>query len=119
MRNYDRLRKLEGYLLLPAGLVHIVYLTFWADRAAAPNLYWGAMGIGMAYAILGGLILFGKIWALRPALVLNTLGFVCVIIIYDQSPLKAVDPALIAVDCVSVPLLLFLNFKAYRTLQKS
>lgn len=38
---------------------------------------------------------------------------------YEQSPLKAVDPLLVAFDCVGVPSLLFLNVKldAYREQQ--
>lgn len=109
-RRFDTLRKIESVLLILAGLTHIVYLTFFVDRAVTEaQLYLGAMFFGVAYTVLG--ILIGrKVGPAFPvALVINTLGLISVIVMFEQSPLRQIDPYLIAVDLVSVPLLVYLN----------
>ena len=56
-RRFDTVRKIESVLLILAGLTHIVYLTFFVDRAATEaQLYGGAMFFGVVYTVLGILI---------------------------------------------------------------
>lgn len=117
MKLFNKICVLEGSLLVTAGIIHILFLAFAVDRGAtSPSLYWGGMGFGIVYTVLGFFILARKLWALPPAVVFNALGLILVTLNFDQSPLKAVDPMLIAIDCISVPLLIYLNvwLHAYR-----
>ena len=112
MIRFDTLRRIEGGLLSIAGLIHIVFLTFSVDRSVTEfGLYWGAMGFGIAYTLLGMLILLRHLVVLKPALVLNVVGLISVLVMFEQSPLRAIDPLLIAIDCVSVPTLIYLNIQ--------
>lgn len=109
-KRFDTLRNIESALLVFAGLIHIIFLLFVVDRANTPVLlYGGAMFFGIAYTVLGILIWRKVGIALPIVLVINSIGLIAVITMFEQSPLRMVDPFLIAIDLVSVPLLIYLN----------
>lgn len=108
--RFQTVGAVESGLLVMAGLIHIIFLAQFVDSANTPaQLYWGAMFFGVAYTLLGILIWRNVGPAFPIALVINLIGLTSVIVMFDQSPLKTVDPLLIALDCVSVPLLIYLN----------
>jgi hypothetical protein len=116
-KRFDTLRNIESALLVFAGLIHIIFLLFVVDRANTPaQLYGGAMFFGVAYTVLGILIWRKVGIALPIALVINSIGLIGVITMFEQSPLRMVDPFLIAIDLVSVPLLIYLNINRKRFL---
>ena len=108
--RFHTLRRIESVLLVVAGLTHIIFLLFVVDRANTPaQLYWGAMFFGVAYTIFG-ILIWRKVGAILPiALVINLMGLIGVITMFEQSPLRMVDPFLIVIDLISVPTLIYLN----------
>lgn len=109
-KRYGAFRKVESTLLVVAGLTHIVSLLFVVDRANTPaQLYWPAQSVGAAYTTLGILIWRKVGMALPIALVINVIGLIGVITMFEQSPLRMVDPFLIAIDSVSMRLSTRLN----------
>lgn len=114
-RGFDVVRRTESVLLTLAGLAHIVYLATFVDYAATETtLLIGAAIFGLAYAFLGFLLWRNVDFAFPVALAVNALGLISVIMMYEQSPLRQIDPFLIAVDCVSVPMLIYLNAMRWR-----
>ncbi len=114
-KGLDVVRRTESVLLTLAGLAHIVYLATFVDfEATDTTLFFGALLFGIAYATLG-FLLWRDIGSAYPvALTVNASGLISVIIMYEQSPLRQIDPYLIAVDCVSVPMLIYLNTMQWR-----
>ena len=109
-KRYGAFRKVESTLLVVAGLTHIVSLLFVVDRANTPaQLYWPVLSVGAAYTTLGVLIWRKVGMALPIALVINVIGLIGVITMFEQSPLRMVDPFLIAIDSVSMRLSTRLN----------
>ena len=108
--RFHTLRKIESILLVVAGLTHIIFLSFVVDRASTPaQLYWGAMFFGIAYTIFG-ILIWQKVGVALPiALVVNLIGLISVITMFETSPLRMVDPYLIVIDLISVPTLIYLN----------
>ena len=115
---FSKLVKLEGFLLTGAGLAHLVYAGLYLDWSAFPfPASLGATLFGVAYTIFGLLMLFGKTFLLIPTLVVNALGLTAVLVVREASPFWPIDPYLIMVDLVSIPLLIWLiwaNWKAKR-----
>ncbi len=110
-----RLLTLDGILLSLAGPVHIIYLLFFLNSESIETAqFYGIIGIGILYTLFGLSFLFRKTALLLPALIVNTLGFTAVLILQEASPLWAIDPYLIAVDCISVPVLFYLNMQKVR-----
>lgn len=77
------------------------------------------MFFGIAYTVLGILIWRKVGIALPIALVINVIGLIGVITMFEQSPLRMVDPILIAIDIVSVPTLIYLNFNRKQLLSSA
>ena len=113
--KHKRLFTLEGILLSLAGPVHIIYLLFFLDASTIDSAqYLGIMVIGVLYTLFGISFLLGRKALLLPALIVNALGLTTVLVLQEASPLWEIDPYLIAVDCISVPTLLYLNFQNFR-----
>ena len=112
---YKRLFLLEGLLLSLAGPVHIIYLQFFLHASKVGTAqYTGIIIIGVLYTTFGASFLLKRKALLVPALVINALGLTAVLIMQEASPLWAIDPYLIAVDCISVPILFYLNILNFR-----
>ncbi len=116
MRPINRiLVTLEGILLSIAGPVHIIYLLFFLDASTVDSAsYTGIIAIGALYTLFGISFLFRRKTLLLPALVINVLGLTAVLVLQEASPLWAIDPYLIAVDCISIPALFYLNTQNFR-----
>lgn len=115
MKTFKNLITLEGILLTIVGPVHIIYLLLFVERATiATAPYYGVIGIGIFYTLFGISFLFRKTTLLIPALVINILGLTGVLVMQEASPLWEIDPYLIAVDCISIPILLYLNIQNFR-----
>ena len=113
MKTYKKLLSFEGILLSIVGPAHIIYLLFFIGASTIETaLYYGVIGIGILYTLFGISFLFRKKALLIPALIINALGLTGVLIMQEASPLWAIDPYLIAVDVVSVPMLAYLNFSS-------
>ena len=113
MKTYKKLLTFEGILLSIVGPVHIIYLLFFIDASTIETVpYYGVVGIGILYTLFGLSFLFRKKALLIPALIINALGLTAVFIMQEESPLWAIDPYLIAVDVISVPMLAYLNFSS-------
>lgn len=109
------LMTLDGILLSIVGPVHIIYLLFFVDVNNIDTAqYIGIIVIGALYTIFGLSFLLRKSVLLLPALIINTLGLTAVLVLQEASPLWDIDPYLIAVDCISVPVLLYLNIQYSR-----
>ncbi len=107
--------RLEGLLLSLVGPVHLIYLLFFLDASTIDSAqYTGILIIGILYTLFGVSFLLGRISLLLPALLINALGLSAVLILQEASPLWAIDPYLIAVDCISVPLLLYFNVQKWQ-----
>ena len=108
--RFHTLRRIESVLLVVAGLMHIIFLSFVVDRANTPaQLYSGAMFFGVAYTTFG-ILIWRKVGVVLPiALVINLIGLISVIAMFETSPLRMVDPYLIVIDLISVPTLIYLN----------
>jgi len=108
--KFDFLRNLESLILVVAGLIHAIFLLFFVDLAStSTQLYGGAMFFGVAYLFFGILIWRKVSIALPIALLINILGMIGVIVMFDTSPSKMIDPFLIVIDFISIPLLIYLN----------
>jgi hypothetical protein len=109
LARYYTLLTLEGVLLSGAGLAHIIFMLNFVDFGATdPAMYFGALVIGAAYFVFGVSFLSDSKRFLIPALVLNVLGLFGASAAGETSPLWAIDPYLITLDLVSIPLLIFL-----------
>ncbi len=107
-----KLFTLEGILLSLAGPVHIIYLLFFLDASKVDTAqYIGINTIGILYTIFGISFLLRRKFLLLPALIINALGLTTVLVLQEASPLWEIDPYLIAVDCISVPTLLYFNIR--------
>ncbi len=110
-----RLLRLVGLLLSVAGPVHIIYLLFFLDAASVDTAqYFGILAIGTLYTLFGISFLFRRKALLLAAFIVNALGLTTVLVLQEASPLWDIDPYLIAVDCISVPVLLYLNIQNFR-----
>ena len=115
-RIHKRLFTLEGILLSLVGPVHIIYLLFFVEASTVDTAqYAGILTIGALYTIFGISFFLRKKALLLPAFIINALGLTAVLVLQEASPLWAIDPYLIAVDCISVPILLYLNIKNFKT----
>lgn len=112
-RRFSKVLFWEGVLLTIAGLAHIVYL-IWFVRfgSVEPQAYFGGMFFGVVYLIGGLSFLFGKTKLLVPSLIVNALGLTVVLLVREASPLWRIDPYLIVLDIISIPTLIYLNWKA-------
>lgn len=109
MNRFRAILTIEGLLLTIAGLIHIGYLgIFVTPSSTDPAAYGSAMFFGIAYTFFGVSFLAKKTRLLLPTLIINVLGVTAVLIAQEQSPLWQVDPYLIAIDLVSIPLLVYL-----------
>ena len=109
-KKFDSLRNIESLILVVAGLIHVIFLLFVVDLASTTiQLYGGAMFFGIAYLFFGILIWRKVSIALPIALFINVLGMIGAIVMFDTSPSKMVDPFLIVIDFISIPLLIYLN----------
>ncbi|WP_421918398.1 hypothetical protein [Marinifilum sp.] len=109
---HKRLLTLEGALLSLVGPVHIIYLIFFLEASTVDKAqYIGILVIGALYTLFGISFLLRKKTLLLPALIINALGLTAVLVLQEASPLWEIDPYLIAVDCVSVPMLLYFNIR--------
>lgn len=109
MNRFRTVLTIEGLLLTIAGLIHIIYLILFVDLSSTdPAAYGGALFFGVAYALFGLSFLANKTRLILPALVINAVGLTSVLIAQEQSPLWEVDPFLMAIDLVSIPLLIYL-----------
>lgn len=109
MNRFRAVLTIEGLLLTMAGLVHIIYLIGYVDPFSSDTAaYGGAMFFGVAYTVFGLSFLANKTSLLLPTLFINAAGLTAVLIAQEQSPLWQVDTYLIAIDLVSIPLLIFL-----------
>lgn len=115
MINFKTLLKLEGALLSLAGLIHLVFLFgFVSYSNTEPPLYFGGLFFGIIYLVAGISFLLNKTKLLIPTLIINIIGLTAVLVAQENSPLWVVDPYLIALDIVSIPTLVYLNWKTYR-----
>jgi hypothetical protein len=89
---------------------------FFVDMSdTTTELFGGAMFFGIAYLVLGILILLNRSIIIPISLVINVIGLIGVIVNFEISPLRVVDPFLIVIDVISIPLLIYLtmNRKKY------
>lgn len=115
MKTYKKLLTFEGILLSMVGPVHIIYLLFFIDASTIETApYYGVIGIGILYTLFGLSFLFRKKALLILALIINVFGLISVLVMQEASPLWDIDPYLIAVDVVSVPMLIYLNFSKHK-----
>ena len=112
--NHITILKLEGLLLVFAGIAHLVYMVAFATTPLSEPSAIGGISFGVLYFFLGANMLRGKSYWLLATLIINALGLSAVFIARESSPLWEIDPYLIAVDCVSVPLLLYLNILKFK-----
>ena len=115
---FSRILKLEGLLLTGAGLTHLIYVSVFLDWSAHPIVMsLGASFFGLIYTLLGSVMIAGLARFLVPTLIVNAFGLASVLIAGETSPLYPIDPYLMIVDLVSIPLLIWLiwaNWKAKR-----
>jgi len=109
-KKFDSLKNIESLILIVTGLVHAIFLLFFVDLASTPiQLYGGAMFFGVAYLFFGILIWRKVSIAFPIALLINVIGMIGAIVMFDTSPSKMIDPLLIVIDFISIPLLIYLN----------
>lgn len=109
--NYKTILKLEGFLMTCAGLAHTIYMLGFATTPLTEPASIGGIAFGVFYCFFGINMLLGKTNLLLPTLIINTLGLIGVLISRENSPLWEIDPYLIVVDIISIPILIYLNFK--------
>ena len=112
--NYRAILRAEGFLLTCAGIAHLVYMFGFATTPLSEPAAIGGISFGAVYFIFGVIMLQGKTSLLLPTLIVNAFGLLTVLIAQENSPLWEIDPYLIAVDCISVPVLLYLNILKFR-----
>ena len=114
VKRYDLLINLESILLIVAGFVHILYLLFFVDIVdTTTQLYGVALFFGITYLVLGIMIWRKLGLILQIALILNLIGLIGVIMNYEISPSRMIDPFLIMIDFISIPLLIYLIMNRY------
>ncbi len=112
---YGRILRLEGLLLIAAGLTHFIYCVFFLDWSIQPlvaNL--GAFSFAFTYSFFGAMLVMGKDRLLLLTLIVNLTGLTAVIVTGPNSPLIEIDPYLIVVDIISISTLIWLNIQKYR-----
>ena len=108
--------RLEGLLLTGAGLAHLVYASLLLDWSAYPFVMClGAVSFGVLYTLFGLAMVLGSTRLLIPTFVINTLGFVAVLVAGKASPLHTIDPYLMVVDLISLPTLVWLIWTSWKT----
>ena len=71
----------------------------------------GGILFGVLYVVFGITLFRGKTNLLLITLIINIIGLTAVLIARERSPLWEIDPYLIAVDLISIPMLIYLNLK--------
>ena len=113
--NRNAILKLEGFLLACAGMAHLVYMFGFATTPLSEPAAIGGISFGILYFFFGVNMLRGKTNWLLPTLIVNSLGLTAVLIARESSPLWEIDPYLIVIDLISVPILTYLNLKKKKT----
>ncbi len=111
MSRYNGILRFEGILLTLAGLAHIIYMFGFATTPLTEPAAIGGTLFGFVYVFFGVFMISGSKKLLLPTLIVNALGLTAVLISRENSPLWEIDPYLIVVDIISIPILLWLNLK--------
>ncbi len=109
MKKYGKILRFDGILLSLAGLAHIVYMGWFATTTLTEPAAIGGMLFGVLYLFFGLIMMAGISKLILITLIINTLGLTTVLIARENSPLWEIDPYLIVVDLISVPVLVWLN----------
>lgn len=110
MKNFKTILRIEGILLSIIGIISVIYLLLFMERTGThPLLLVGGLVFGVAYSWFGISYLLGQTRLLLPGLVINAAGSTGALIIPEYSLLAEVDPNLIIVEIVCLPVLIYLN----------
>jgi hypothetical protein len=115
MIDTRKLIRLAAFLLLILGITHVLYpLVLVEFDSANAAFYLGATIYGVIYTVLGTGLFFNKRSLLLPALIVNAIGLFFAVVTHTSSIYGVVNLLFIAIDLISVPLLVYLTWMNHR-----